>query len=78
MPGHGWSRTYDLWNTSPMLCRLSYTRGWVGGWVGCWVGGLLGGWVGGWVVGWVGGLLGNLVPRAMPVRGLGWHWLWGN
>ena len=19
----------------------------------------------------------NLVPRAMPVRGLGWHWLWG-
>jgi hypothetical protein len=20
----------------------------------------------------------NLVPRAMPVRGLGWHWLWGN
>ena len=21
---------------------------------------------------------GNLVPRAMPVRGLGWHWLWGN
>jgi hypothetical protein len=22
--------------------------------------------------------LNNLVPRAMPVRGLGWHWLWGN
>jgi hypothetical protein len=20
----------------------------------------------------------NLVPRAMPVRGLGRHWLWGN
>ena len=20
----------------------------------------------------------NLVPRPMPVRGLGWHWLWGN
>ena len=20
----------------------------------------------------------NLVPRAMLVRGLGWHWLWGN
>jgi hypothetical protein len=20
----------------------------------------------------------NLVSRAMPVRGLGWHWLWGN
>jgi hypothetical protein len=20
----------------------------------------------------------NLVLRAMPVRGLGWHWLWGN
>jgi hypothetical protein len=20
----------------------------------------------------------NLVPRAMPVRGQGWHWLWGN
>ena len=20
----------------------------------------------------------NLVPRAMPVRGLGWHCLWGN
>jgi hypothetical protein len=26
----------------------------------------------------VNGLNGNLVPRAMPVRGLGWHWLWGN
>ena len=24
MPGHGWIRTYDLWNTSPMLCQLSY------------------------------------------------------
>ena len=24
------------------------------------------------------GMLHNLVPRAMPVRGLGWHWLWGN
>jgi hypothetical protein len=23
-------------------------------------------------------LLLNLVSRAMPVRGLGWHWLWGN
>ena len=23
-------------------------------------------------------MLCNLVPRAMPVRGLGWHWLWGN
>ena len=23
MPGHGGSRTYDLWNTSPMLCQLS-------------------------------------------------------
>ena len=21
MPGHGGNRTYDLWNTSPMLCR---------------------------------------------------------
>ena len=20
----------------------------------------------------------NLVPRAMPVHGLAWHWLWGN
>ena len=20
----------------------------------------------------------NLVPRAMPVSGLGWHWLWEN
>ena len=25
MPGHGGIRTYDLWNTSPMLCQLSYT-----------------------------------------------------
>ena len=24
MPGHGGIRTYDLWNTSPMLCQLSY------------------------------------------------------
>ena len=24
MPVHGGNRTYDLWNTSPMLCRLSY------------------------------------------------------
>ena len=24
MPGHGGIRTYDLWNASPMLCRLSY------------------------------------------------------
>ena len=24
MPGHGWNRTYDLWNTSPMLCQVSY------------------------------------------------------
>ena len=24
MPGHGENRTYDLWNTSPMLCQLSY------------------------------------------------------
>ena len=24
MPGHGGNRTYDLWNTSPMLCELSY------------------------------------------------------
>ena len=24
MPGHGKNRTYDLWNTSPMLCQLSY------------------------------------------------------
>ena len=23
MPGHGENRTYDLWNTSPMLCQLS-------------------------------------------------------
>ena len=21
---HGGNRTYDLWNTSPMLCQLSY------------------------------------------------------
>ena len=25
MPGHGGNRTYDLWNTSPVLCQLSYT-----------------------------------------------------
>ena len=24
MPGHGGIRTYDLWNTSPMLCQLSW------------------------------------------------------
>ena len=24
MPGHGGNRTYDLWNTSPTLCQLSY------------------------------------------------------
>ena len=24
MPGHGGNRTYDLWNTSPMLCQVSY------------------------------------------------------
>ena len=24
MPGHGGNRTYDLWNSSPMLCQLSY------------------------------------------------------
>ena len=24
MPGHGGNRTYDLRNTSPMLCQLSY------------------------------------------------------
>ena len=24
MPGHGGNRTYDFWNTSPMLCLLSY------------------------------------------------------
>ena len=24
MPGHGGNRTHDLWNTSPMLCQLSY------------------------------------------------------
>ena len=24
VPGHGWNRTYDLWNNSPMLCQLSY------------------------------------------------------
>ena len=23
MPGYGGNRTYDLWNTSPMLCQLS-------------------------------------------------------
>ena len=25
MPDHGGNRTYDFWNTSPMLCQLSYT-----------------------------------------------------
>ena len=24
MPDHGGNLTYDLWNTSPMLCQLSY------------------------------------------------------
>ena len=24
MPDHGGNRTYDLWNTSTMLCQLSY------------------------------------------------------
>ena len=24
MPDHSGNRTYDLWNASPMLCRLSY------------------------------------------------------
>ena len=24
MPVHGGNRTYDLWDTSPMLCQLSY------------------------------------------------------
>ena len=24
MPGHGGNRTYDLWNTRPMLCQVSY------------------------------------------------------
>ena len=24
MPDHSGDRTYDLWNTSPMLCQLSY------------------------------------------------------
>ena len=24
MPGHGGNRSYDLWNTSVMLCQLSY------------------------------------------------------
>ena len=24
MPDHGGNRTYDLWDTSPMLCQLSY------------------------------------------------------
>ena len=27
MPGHGGNRTYDLWNTSPMLCQLHELRG---------------------------------------------------
>ena len=25
IPDHGGNRIYDLWNTSPMLCQLSYT-----------------------------------------------------
>ena len=24
MPDHSGNRTYDIWNTSPMLCQLSY------------------------------------------------------
>ena len=24
MPDHGGNRIYDLWNTSPILCQLSY------------------------------------------------------
>ena len=24
MPGHGGNRTYDIWNTSPMVSQLSY------------------------------------------------------
>ena len=24
MPGHGGNQTYDLWNTSLMLCQLNY------------------------------------------------------
>ena len=24
MAAHGGNRTYDLWNTSPMLCQLNY------------------------------------------------------
>ena len=24
MPDHGGNRTYDLWNTSPMVCQLNY------------------------------------------------------
>ena len=30
MPGHGGNQTYNLWNTSPMLCQLSYICGQVG------------------------------------------------
>jgi hypothetical protein len=26
MPGHGGNRTYDLWNTSPMLCPLTQNK----------------------------------------------------
>ena len=26
MPGHGGNRTYDLWNTSPMLWQLPMAR----------------------------------------------------
>ena len=29
MPGHGGNRTYDLWNTSPLPCQLSYAVRWV-------------------------------------------------
>ena len=24
MPGHGENRTYNLWNTNPMVCQQSY------------------------------------------------------
>ena len=24
MPDHGGNRTYNIWNTSPILCQLSY------------------------------------------------------
>ena len=29
MPDHGGIRTYDLWNTSTMLCQLSYAAFWL-------------------------------------------------